>query len=175
MALKCFQWRLSRVENVLLWEAKTLLLRVTFLILSVLWYFSTLNLLLEQDTLSLYPELMVLESDKGEHVAVAETLDSNNYPLTQSANQGLKVKKINARCINEMFVCDTARPEWQIHVIPCNIIWIKHLPRFSSTILLVLQCFLKVKKGLHVILQCVRKHCQKSEENTYPDGYNKLK
>lgn len=30
MTLKCFQWRLSSVENVLLWEAKAFLFRITF-------------------------------------------------------------------------------------------------------------------------------------------------
>lgn len=33
---------------------------------------------------------MFLQSDKREHVAGAERLESNNYPLSQSANQGIK-------------------------------------------------------------------------------------
>lgn len=40
---------------------------------------------------------MVLESDKGEHVAVAERRESNNYPRNQSANQGIKGSEKSVR------------------------------------------------------------------------------
>lgn len=50
ITLKCFQWRLSGVENILLWEAKTFLSRVTFCMFILWWKAFTFSLALNQDT-----------------------------------------------------------------------------------------------------------------------------
>lgn len=81
------------------------------------------------------------------------------------------------RRINEIFLCDKARFEWQMHVMPCNIISINCPPGFCSSMSFVMQCFLKNPRRIACCFS-VYKHWkagQKKEENMYHDDCNKSK